>query len=124
MFNFLAVFIGGGIGASLRHMFSSFSREQFGINCRATFIINVLGSLFLAFISTLAIKDSALITPIMKLFLTTGIAGGFTTFSTFGNENINLLREGRYFTSIFYLSSSLIFSLAAVYLGYKLAILI
>lgn len=124
MFNFLAVFIGGGIGASLRHAVSVFSREKFGINCRATFAINISGCLFLAFISTLAIKNSELITPVMKLFLTTGIAGGFTTFSTFGHENINLLKEGRVLTSFFYMSSSLIFSLAAVYLGYKLAIIV
>lgn len=124
MLDILAVFTGGGIGASLRHIISVYSREKFGINCRATFMINIVGSLFLAFISTLAINHSHVVSPIIKLFLVTGIAGGFTTFSTFSYENINLIRSGRFFISLLYLSSSFIFSMLAIYFGYKLALFV
>ncbi len=121
MFNILAVLLGGGIGTSLRHAFSVLSKKHFGINCRATFLINVIGCLFLGFVSTLAIKNTDLISHNMKLFLTTGVAGGFTTFSTFSYENINLLRNGRIFTSFFYLTSSFVFGVVGIYFGYLLA---
>lgn len=121
MFNIFAVFIGGGIGSSLRYLFSISSKKYFGINCRATFVINVIGCLFLAFFSTLAVKNSSWINHNLKLFLTTGIAGGFTTFSTFSYENISLLQEGRVLTSFLYLTSSFVFCSLGIYFGYLLA---
>lgn len=121
MFNLFAVFVGGGIGSSLRYAFSTLSKKHFGINCRATFTINIIGCIFLAFFSTLALKNSNIINHNLALFLTTGIAGGFTTFSTFSYENINLLKEGKILISFLYLSSSLIFGAMGIYFGYLLA---
>jgi len=120
----LAVFLGGGIGASLRYLTFLASNKYFGITYWATFIINVLGCLFLGFVATLAINNPHLFDSNFKLFLTTGIAGGFTTFSTFSYENITLLRDGKIFKSLTYIVSSLVFGLLAVYCGFLLAKLV
>lgn len=120
MLGALAVFIGGGIGASLRHLFSLLAKKHFGLTHWATFYINILGCLFLGFVTSLAVKKPQLIESHFYLFLATGIAGGFTTFSTFCYENLVLLQEGKIFKSIAYMALSLTKGLVAVYLGYLL----
>jgi CrcB protein len=55
-----------------------------------------------------------------KLFLTTGICGGFTTFSTFSAENLALFENGKYFTALLYISLSIILGIIAAWLGFKL----
>lgn len=124
MFNIIVVFVGGGIGASLRYLFSLGAKKYFGITYWATFLINILGCLFLGFIATISINNPNSSYANLKLFLTTGIAGGFTTFSTFSYENIELLKEGKIATSFLYMSASLFCGLVGIYLGYLLASLI
>lgn len=124
MIGILAVFLGGGLGSSLRYAISLFANKHFGVTYWATFVINVLGSLLLGFVVTLAINNPALINSDFKLFLTTGIAGGFTTFSTFSYENLVLIKEGKISTSALYIFSSLVFGFLAVYCGFLLAGLI
>jgi fluoride exporter len=120
MFFATAVFLGGGIGASLRYLISLFLKKYFGITHWATFIINVSGCLFLGFITSLALKNVHLIDTYLKLFLTTGIAGGFTTFSTFSYENIDLLKNGKILNSVIYTTLSVILGIIAVYCGFLL----
>lgn len=122
MFNIMAVFIGGGIGAGLRYLFSAWANKRFGITYWATFLINILGCLFLGFVATLAIKHPNSLHYQTKIFLTTGIAGGFTTFSTFSNENIMLLKDGEILKSFWYMFASLTLGLVGIYVGYLLAI--
>ena len=55
-----------------------------------------------------------------KLFLTTGICGGFTTFSAFAAENVHLLQTGKTTTALVYIILSTILGIAAVFLGFKL----
>lgn len=114
----LVVFFGGGLGACLRYLFSLWAGKKFGITYWATFWINVLGCAFLGFISALAVKHSNLFNDSTILFLTTGVAGGFTTFSTFSGENINLLKNGETLKCIIYTASSLFFGLLSVCLGF------
>ena len=121
MIGALAVFLGGGIGASLRYLFSHTAKKYFGITHWATFIINILGCLFLGFIASLAIKNPQLFSSHFYLFLATGIAGGFTTFSTFSQENLALLQDGKIFHSFSYIGLSLLVGLFAVYCGFELA---
>lgn len=118
---FIAVFIGGGIGASLRYLFSFWANKKFGLTYWATFLINVLGCLFLGFVATFAILHPNSSFYQFKIFLTTGITGGFTTFSTFSLENVNLLKEGNVFKSVVYMGASLFFGLFGIYLGFWLA---
>lgn len=117
----IAVFIGGGIGASLRYLFSLWVNKNFGLTYWATFLINVSGCLFLGFVATFAILHTNSSFSQFKIFLTTGIAGGFTTFSTFSLENINLLKEGNVLKSVVYMGASSFFGLLGIYIGFWLA---
>lgn len=115
MYGLLAVFIGGGIGAGLRFLVSDLL-GNFGLSYEATFFVNVLGCLFLGFVSYVAIaKDD--FHPNLKSFLTTGIAGGFTTFSTFGLEVYNLIISHQMMVGITYLLMSIFVGLFATMIG-------
>jgi fluoride exporter len=118
------IFFGGGIGASLRYLFSLWANKRFGITYWATFMINILGCLFLGFVATLVINHPNAIHHNVYLFLTTGVAGGFTTFSTFSYENLILLKDGKIFTAMLYMTASLFTGVFGIYLGYLLANLI
>lgn len=120
MFEFFMVFLGGSIGAGLRYIFSQFASEL-GFSYPGTFFINIIGSLFLGFIAYIAIKKAEKFHSGLKLFLTTGIAGGFTTFSAFSYEVFKLIQINQIFTAIIYIFSSIFFGLLAVILGILLA---
>ena len=119
--DFFIVGIGGFLGGGLRFLVSKVVEANFHlIFPLGTFIINVLGCLFIGFFSGLSLKVPG-VSPSVKLFLTTGLCGGFTTFSTFINESGSLLRGGNYFYMAAYMSASLFLGLLALALGYLLA---
>lgn len=64
-----------------------------------TLIVNVVGGFLIGMIMELSVSTD-LISPNLKLFLTTGVMGGLTTFSTFSYETINLISDGRYLFGI------------------------
>lgn len=117
MFEILLVFLGGSIGAALRYLISLFYNQS----CWGTLIINVVGCLFIGFVSYIAIKNENIITPNLKLFLTTGLAGGFTTFSTFSYECFNLVKNGQISTAAIYVFLTYLLGLSAVFVGFILA---
>lgn len=82
----------------------------------ATFIVNILGCLLLGYISGLWQNTDGM-NPTTKLILTTGFCGGFTTFSTFMNENLSLLADNNYLTASLYIIGSLGIGLLAVMTG-------
>jgi len=88
-----------------------------------TFTVNVVGSLVIGFLVGLAAKTDLLNTD-LRLFLMVGVCGGFTTFSSFANENMMLIQNGQIMTALIYISVSIILGLAAVFLGYSLSNLI
>lgn len=92
--NYLIVFAGGGIGAALRHGFNVLFARAFGTAFPyATLFENVTGSLAMGLlIATFAFKSD--IPQHMRLFLTTGILGGYTTFSTFSLDTALLYERG------------------------------
>jgi fluoride exporter len=117
MISYIAVFVGGGIGAVLRYIISFLSARAFGTGFPVgTFVINILGSLFLGFIAAL-VAGKGDINRNLVAFLTIGIAGGFTTFSTFSYESLTLMRRGQVFDSMGYLFLSPVMGFMAVYLG-------
>src|SRR3954466_13288434 len=81
-----------------------------------TFVVNTIGCLLIGIFYAL-IEKGNLLTPEWRLALTTGFCGGFTTFSTFAYENMNLLRTGDYLYFVLYAAGSVILGLAAVYVG-------
>ena len=113
----LYVGIGGFIGASLRYLISMASPKVFGTQMPyGTLIVNVIGGILIGFIMELSLS-SEMISPNLRLFLTTGIMGGLTTFSTFSYETIDFFIAGRYCIGILNISLNLFLSLGGVLLG-------
>lgn len=92
--NLLLVFIGGGLGSSLRYIVGKWLNPN-ALIPYGTFVANVLGSLLIGVILGWAIKNNALNNPV-NLLIGVGFCGGFTTFSTFSFENYALLKSGDY----------------------------
>lgn len=118
MINVLMVFLGGGIGSVLRYLLKIGCDKSFcAVFPYATFSVNIIGSLFLGMLATLALCRENCMSSSMKLFLMVGIAGGFTTFSTYSVEIINLFRSEHFITAFAYALLSVLLSLAAVIVG-------
>lgn len=119
--NFLAVFLGGGIGSLLRYLLGTVFGKNFNtVFPVATFLINILGSLFLGFVLGLFVAKGHSNHP-LRLFLTVGIAGGFTTFSTFSVETFHLFKDGHSALALIYPVSSIALGFGAVLVGFYLA---
>lgn len=116
MKNILLVGLGGMIGSILRYISSVLIKHP--LFPLATFSVNITGSLAIGMIMGWAFKQS--VTANWQLFLVTGICGGFTTFSAFAWENLQLLNQQRYLHFTVYTGGTLILSLIAVAFGYWL----
>ncbi len=119
--NALAVGCGGFIGAAARYLFSVFvNRINTGNFPISTLIINILGSFLIGFLTQLF---SSLYPSNKKLllFLTTGILGGFTTFSTFSLETVNLYQSGNMLYAALNIIFSIVFCISGAFLGKMLA---
>lgn len=116
MIKFLAIGIGGFVGALLRYGISgwvySISRNNFP---SGTLVVNVAGSFILGLI--VGVAERYIIHPNLKLFLTIGVLGAFTTFSTFSYETIMLLQLSSYLKALLNVSLSVLLGLAAAFLG-------
>jgi len=118
----LLVFLGGGLGSSLRFLISK-SLNQATILPFGTLLVNVTGSLLIGFFLGLGYRQQILSTNAI-LFLATGFCGGFTTFSAFAYENNVFLKSGDLMSMAIYTLSSLILGIAAVFAGIYFAKLI
>ena len=112
---------GGFIGSVLRFYVSKFIQNAFLSSFPyGTFLVNVIGCLFIGLIFGIAEKGTWL-TPEWRMFLTVGLCGGFTTFSTFSSESFQLLRDGQLMHLFTYSALSVSLGLLAVYLGYLIS---
>jgi CrcB protein len=118
--NYVLVFIGGGLGASLRHFINVACAKGFGTNFPyGTFIINISGSTVMGLIAGyLAFKGEA--SQPWRLFLMTGILGGYTTFSAFSLDAVLLYERGALGLAAFYVLGSVAFSIAGLFAGLAL----
>ena len=116
------VFLGAGIGGVLRHGVNLVSPRWFGAGFPAgTLLINVLGSALMGLIAGwLAFKTQAGWSQHARLFLTTGILGGFTTFSAFSLDAVLLWERGEAGLAAAYIIGYVVLSLAALALGFSL----
>lgn len=114
---FLMVGLGGGLGAMSRHftalIINRYWQQSFPL---ATFSINILGSFLIGFFAAWLLPKIGQDT-FLKYLLITGFCGGYTTFSTFSIENLQLIQEGKFFTLFFYMSSSIILGIAFAMCG-------
>lgn len=111
------VFLGGGIGSALRYLVSkSFTGWINNPFPYSTFLVNIIGCFLIGIFLTLPERFDWF-TLEYRLFLATGICGGFTTFSTFSYENFALIKEGDYMYFVSYTILSFAIGLAATFLG-------
>lgn len=117
MYHLILVAIGGAIGSSLRHLVNLASLRLVGANFPwGTMAINIAGSFAMgAFIELLARRFNA--SNELRLFVATGILGGFTTFSAFSLDFAVLWERGAASQALFYAAGSVIISLLALFAG-------
>ena len=112
----LVIFLGGGTGSVLRYLISKWLNPISGSFFLGTFAVNILGCLIIGLISGWVLRTQY-IDQTLSLLLITGFCGGFTTFSTFSLENLNLIRGGDLNQFVIYSMISLITGIAAVMAG-------
>lgn len=120
--DFLLVFIGGGIGSVCRFGVNLLTVKflPLGVFPLGTFAVNMLGCFLIGILAYLA-GERAIIPSHMKLLLTVGFLGGFTTFSSFGLETFDLLRHGHYGFGFGNAITQLILGTLGVWAGFALA---
>ncbi len=119
---FLAVFVGSGLGGVCRYALSRAVQSWFPAATAfpwGTFAVNVLGCFLIGLFYGLADRG-ALMSPQLRLLLTVGFCGGFTTFSTFINENSLLFGQSRFLLVVLYMLLSIAVGFALLYAGYRL----
>ena len=116
----LAIGCGSALGGICRYLLTELlSRQELKLLSWGTFAVNILGCFLIGVIFGLIDKGLTL-SPAMKAFLTIGFCGGFTTFSTFINENFMMLSTGQALSALGYTILSFAIGLLAVWGGYSL----
>ena len=122
MTSFIIVAFGGAIGSAFRYLFGTwiqtFSKSidfPYG-----TLAVNLVGCFVIGFLAQLAEARGAF-TSEARLFVFIGILGGFTTFSSFANDTVNLMRGGELVNALANVGANVIFGLILVWLGRTVA---
>lgn len=118
----LSVALGGALGSVSRYLLGTWTQSlsksidfPYG-----TLSVNLIGCFIIGFLSQLAETRGAF-TPESRAFIFFGILGGFTTFSSFGNDTINLLRDGESFNALANVGANVILGLVLVWFGHAVA---
>lgn len=115
--NILLVGFGGFIGSIARYLVAVLFAGQFtSAFPLATFVVNIAGCFLIGVLFALSDRGNIL-SPDWRIFLTTGFCGGFTTFSTFSYESIQLIQDGEFFYLALNVILSVLVGFAATYLG-------
>lgn len=117
---YLWVAIGGALGSMARYGVSGLvSAMAGGVFPYGTLVVNVTGAILIGFLATLSGPESRFFIPAYgRLFLMTGICGGYTTFSTFSLETANLMRDGEWGAALANAGGSVILCLVAIWVGH------
>ncbi len=114
---YVLIFLGGGIGAALRYWMQGVVYSRTGTDFPyGTIAVNVLGCLVIGFLMV-SLEERFLATPSLRLFLTIGILGGFTTFSSFSFETLALVRDGEMVRALANVGFTVISCLSATWAG-------
>lgn len=112
----LLVFIGGGLGAVLRHLVGLTAARMFPGFPWGTLVVNIVGGVAMGLLAaSLATREP------MRLFLLTGILGGFTTFSAFSLDAVLLWENGRTLAAVGYVAGSVVFAIGGLAFGLQMA---
>ena len=112
----LLIGTGSFIGGVCRYLLSQVIQNKFPFSFPlGTFSVNILGCLLIGMVFGCTEKGS--MNPEWRLFLATGLLGGFTTFSAFSHETVSLLRDGQLWYALAYISLSVIIGVLATFLG-------
>ena len=121
MTRFLLVCTGGAVGSGLRYAVALWAAAMFGAAFPfGTLLVNLAGSLGIAFVMELA-STTAWISPEVRLLLTTGLLGGFTTYSAFNYETTQYLRSGMWGIAVLNVVATVLGCLLAGVAGVALA---
>ena len=117
----LYVALGSAIGGVSRYLLGGLVQRMLDTTFPAgTLLVNVSGSFLLGAIIRYALETPSL-TPEIRAFMTIGICGGYTTFSTFSYEAVALLKDGEWSRAGVYITASVLLSLMGTFLGFALA---
>lgn len=117
----LFVGIGGGVGSILRYVSTMCMTKLFHVTFPiGTFLVNIIGCFIVGLLIGLT-EHQQILSLNYRLLLITGFCGGFTTFSAFSAESLQMFESGNVLQGIFYMTGSILIGLLAVWLGFLLA---
>jgi CrcB protein len=121
---YLWIMLGSALGGGARYWLSGFIANWIGETFPwGTIVVNVSGSLVIGFFATLTGPDGRLLVGTeMRQFVMIGLCGGYTTFSSFSLQTLNLVRDGEWLYASLNIGLSVVFCLSAVWLGHVLAV--
>ena len=121
MSKFFFICLGGAIGTGARYLISGWALQLFGTSFPyGTLTVNLLGAFLIGLIMHLGL-NTELLSPSLRIVLTTGVLGGFTTYSSFNYETVQYLQEGGWQRGVTNISVMLVGCLAAGLIGLALA---
>lgn len=120
MANILLVGFGGFLGSVLRYLVNGSFQQTAKEFPLGTLLVNVIGCFVIGFLSHLA-EERGMFADRARAFMFVGILGGFTTFSSFGNETLRLARADQMTSALVNVGANVILGLLAVWLGHMLA---
>jgi CrcB protein len=119
MKNIILVFLGAGFGGVLRYAIGNIIKWNGTSFPWATFVVNIIGSFLIGIILAYSLKNETFSTN-YKLLLTTGICGGFTTFSALSAESLQLIKQGNWMLALAYIICSIVLGIVACGIGFQM----
>ncbi len=114
MLNVIAVGLGGFVGAVCRYLIGLVPVNEVTVFPIKTFFINIVGCIMIGSITIAAAKNNML-NPQLMLFLKVGVCGGFTTFSTFALETVELIKAGNPLIAFIYMIGSVLIGVGVIF---------
>lgn len=123
MIRYVWVSIGGALGTAARYWFSGLVANHFGETFPwGTMFINISGSFVIGFFATITGPDGRIFASTeMRQFVMIGLCGGYTTFSSFSLQTLNLVRDGEMAWALANIGLSVVLCLVAVWIGHVVA---